>query len=352
MAAVFTLHPLCGVNAVKDGGEPADDVFRIAFGSCAHQGKPQPVWDAIAGDQPDVMLMLGDNIYADTEDPELMAQKYAQMEAIEGFARLRKRCKLIGIWDDHDYGCNDAGREYPMKATSRELMLRFFREEPGSPRWTRPDGIYASYLFGPEGRRVQVILLDTRWNREALCHVSPETYEKQRAPARLGPYLPHADGKAAFLGEAQWAWLEACLQQPAELRLIASSIQVWSDYSAWECWANFPHEQERLLQLLDQHRVEGVFFISGDTHWAEFSRLERKMAYPLWELTSSGLTEEWPNVSPNRNRMGHAFWAANYGLLDIHWDGPQAPHLTASIKDAQGHLRIQNTFLLKDLRHP
>jgi alkaline phosphatase D len=50
----------------------ADDepLSRIAFGSCANQDHPQPVWDAIVVTQPELFLFLGDNVYADTEDME------------------------------------------------------------------------------------------------------------------------------------------------------------------------------------------------------------------------------------------------------------------------------------------
>ena len=38
---------------------------RILFGSCARQNNPQPIWDAIVAEKPDVFLMIGDNIYGD-----------------------------------------------------------------------------------------------------------------------------------------------------------------------------------------------------------------------------------------------------------------------------------------------
>jgi alkaline phosphatase D len=324
--------------------------FRIAFGSCAHQAKQQPIWDAILQDKPDVFILLGDNIYGDTEDMDLMARKYDQFNAIPGFQKLRSNTRLIGTWDDHDYGMNDAGKEYPEKESSRRLMLSFFQEPEESPRWTQPGGVYAAYLFQHGDKTIQVILLDTRWDRDPLLAVTREEFQSERAPLQMGPYIPHTEAGPRMLGEEQWQWLEAQLQQPADLRIIGSSIQVLTDYSGWECWANFPAEQQRLLDLLHTHQVEGVFLVSGDTHWAEFSRIHRASAYPLWELTSSGLTEEWKDVSPNLNRVGPFTWSANYGLLEVMWGTP-APYLTASIKNTEGALQFQNTLLLKDLSY-
>jgi choline dehydrogenase len=34
---------------------------RIGFGSCANEGRPQPIWDAILARQCDLFLFLGDN---------------------------------------------------------------------------------------------------------------------------------------------------------------------------------------------------------------------------------------------------------------------------------------------------
>ena len=61
----------------------ADQVIqRIAFGSCAHQDKPQPIWKSIAAAKPDVFLFLGDNIYGDSEDIAVIRRKYDQLNAI------------------------------------------------------------------------------------------------------------------------------------------------------------------------------------------------------------------------------------------------------------------------------
>src|SRR6266851_3009956 len=79
---------------------------RIAFGSCNRESLPQPLWSPILETRPDLWIWLGDNIYADTEDMEVMRQKYARQLANEGYRQLRASVPVIGIWDDHDYGAN------------------------------------------------------------------------------------------------------------------------------------------------------------------------------------------------------------------------------------------------------
>ena len=87
----------------------------IAFGACAHENKPQPIWDAIVNTKPDLFIFAGDNIYADTEDMEVMKAKYAKLAAKPGYKSLLETCPVLATWDDHDFGVNDGGKHYSMK---------------------------------------------------------------------------------------------------------------------------------------------------------------------------------------------------------------------------------------------
>jgi len=337
------------LNLTGLGTPPKATIHRLVFGSCANQEVEQPIWDAINADKPDVVVMLGDNIYGDSENPADLESKYQKLAAIPGFIQMREQSQLVAIWDDHDYGMNDSGRSYPAKNESRKLFLHFFNVPFNSPRWDQEGGIYTSYYWGEPGQRVQLLLIDTRWDRDDLKTVSQSEYENGRSKAQMGPYRPNFDVGAHMISEAQWQWLEAELQKPADVRIFGSGIQIFSDYSGWECWANFPEDQDRLLSLLNKHKVENFILISGDTHWAEAIRLDREGAYPLWEFTSSGLTQEWEQVSPNKNRMGPTYYRANYGVIDFDWEAAH-PSITISIKDKLGAIRIQNTLRLEDLK--
>ena len=304
---------------------------RIAFGSCAHQDKDQPIWSDIMASQPELFVFLGDNIYGDSENPEVLAAKYAKLAAKPGFSSLRQQIEVIATWDDHDYGRNDAGRDYPSKEASRKLLLDFFGEPASSERRTRPDGIYTSYLYGESGQKVQVILLDLRWNRSAITRIQDPQRQQDRAAEDRGPYDVSLSAEAELLGERQWAWLEQQLQVEADVRIIGSSIQLLAEFTGWETWANFPKERQRFIELLERYQTEPIVIISGDVHWAEFSRIdETANGWPLLELTSSGITEEWPQISPNRHRVGEAFAVANFGLIEIDWSSRTWPQLTLS----------------------
>ena len=47
--------------------------------------------------------------------------------------------------------------------------------------------------------------------------------------------------------------------------------------------------------------------------------LDLNTPYPIWDLTSSGLTEVWPVLPPNALRVGDALRENNFGLIDIDW---------------------------------
>jgi alkaline phosphatase D len=342
----FALAVLLLAHAARaDVVLPADTLLtRVAFGSCGKEDKPQPIWDAVLAARPQAFVFLGDNIYGDTRDPAVLAAKYARLGAIEGFARLRAQVPLFATWDDHDYGENDAGAEYPMKEASRAAFLRFWGEPADSPR-ARRDGIYDARVFGPPGKRVQLILLDLRWNRTPIT-VDPrwgtyEAYERwarreaRRAPdaPMPGPYARNPDPAASMLGEAQWAWLEAQLREPAEVRLIGSSLQVLADFPGWEAWINYPRDQARLFDAIRRSGARGVVFLSGDTHYGELTVLDANVPYPMHDLTSSGLTEEWHVAVPNALRVGAAHRVANFGLVEVDWD---ARRIALSLRDVDG----------------
>jgi len=345
-AAALAVAPAAKA-AILDAPHPALDkpLTRIAFGSCAKEDKEQPIWEAIFAAKPDLFVFLGDNIYADTRDPKVMAAKYATLAAKPHFKRLRDTIPVVAIWDDHDFGENDAGGDYPMKAESRRQFCDFWDEPADSPRRAR-DGVFAAYVFGPQGQRVQIILPDLRWNRTPLAEKTFKGGYKAWATASglagkltPGPYERMPDLDATIIGEPQWAWLESQLAQPADLRIFGSSLQVLADFAGWESWINYARDHQRLLDAIRRHKADRLICISGDTHYAEVSRLDVNVPYPMWDVTSSGLTEVWPVTPPNALRVSEVLRERNFGMIEIDWSSP-APKVTTRIHDEKGALRI------------
>jgi alkaline phosphatase D len=314
----------------------ADDALRrIAFGSCIDQTKPQPIWDTVLADRPDLYIFGGDNVYA-SEQPwsaVKLAQAYAQLDEVPGLVRLRETVPHMAIWDDHDYGLNDGGAEFGHKNGSKAAFLRFWQVPPSDPRHAR-EGLYSSAMFGPEGRRVQVILLDTRWFRSAL---KPSDDRGKPGKER---YLPDADPAKTMLGDAQWRWLEEQLRQPAELRLLVSSIQVVAEGHGWERWGISPSNATP-VPIDRGHPSAGVVFLSGDRHVGALYREPTGTPYPFYELTSSGITHTWRDAAEaGPNRLGELFTQLHYGVVDIDWARADC----RALKDIRGASSAANSF--------
>ena len=316
-------------------------VETILFGSCIKQDQPIPILNTILAHKPDVFVFLGDNIYADTEDMKVMSEKYAQLGAEPLFRRLRIVSRILAIWDDHDYGVNDGGASYPKRAESEKLFLDFWDEPVASPRRGRA-GIYSTALFGPEGRRLQIILLDTRYFRSPL---------KKGAKRVGGAWIPDSDPEKTMLGEEQWEWLEVQLKKPAEIRIIASGIQCIAQDAGQETWSNLPHERLRLLKLIETTGAHGCLLISGDRHWSELSMTDENAPYPIYDLTSSALNQKHPRGTPTENRFRISpttYHEENFGAIRIDWASDE-PTIALEIRDIQDRTRIRQTLKLSDL---
>ena len=151
-----------------------------------------------------------------------------------------------------------------------------------------------------------------------------------------------------MLGQAQWRWLEERLSEPADVRLVVSSIQVVADGHGWERWGNFPHEREYLYALIRLTRAQGVVLLSGDRHVGGLYREAGGTAYPLYEMTSSGITHTWREAAEaGPNRLGDLFTDLHYGTVDIDWD---ARSLQLALRDITGVTRRSQGIAFDALR--
>ncbi len=344
IAAVAGLAGCAAPEQQRDGPSDADGALqRIAFGSCIDQTRPQPIWDTVLATRPELFIFGGDNVYA-SEQPwsaAKLSKAYAMQDAVPGFARLRSTVPHMAIWDDHDYGVNDGGAEFAEKVASKEAFMRFWRLPADDPRRSR-EGLYHSQVFGPPGKRVQVIVPDLRWFR------SPWKVTDERGKAGKERYVPDADPGKTMLGEAQWRWFEEQLRQPAEVRLIFSSIQVIVEGHGWERWGNLPLERQRLYRLIADTRAQGVVFLSGDRHIGAIYRESTGIPYPLYEMTASGFTHTWRDASEaGPNRLGELFRELHFGSVEIDW---QAQALQLALRDIAGDVTRSQLIRFNELK--
>lgn len=313
----------------------------IAFGSCNNQRLPQIQWAPMLAKTPQLLLMMGDNVYGDLDaaGPEHLAVAYGELARSEAFQDFASRVPILATWDDHDFGANDRSKTYEHRRDAQQQFLSFWEADAQDVRWRR-DGVYHSRLFGPEGRRVQVIMLDLRTFRSEMTR----GYDLHRnAPG----YAPQLDASAQMLGEDQWRWLENQLRQPAEVRLLVSSLQLIGD--GGENWKHLPLERRRLFDLITATEAQGVMVLSGDVHTGAFYRFNRNTPYPLYEFTSSSLNQGRRGVVMEEPYLieGGVYQDSNFGMVAIDWERGQ---ITVRLHSLDGAVVRSRTVQLDELR--
>lgn len=286
------------------------DELLIAFGSCNKQQLDQSYWNQIAVHKPYAWIWLGDIVYADTDDMRKLHQMYKAQKRNTYYRSFADSCMILGIWDDHDYGLNDGGKNFSAKAESKVALFDFLDVPDNNPSRNR-EGAYQSYELKHHGIILKVLLLDTRYFRDELV---PDLSGNNR-------YLKASEG--SILGEEQWIWLEEELKHSkADFHILATGIQLIPSQHGFEKWGNFPKERAKIIHLLEKYNPPGVILISGDRHIAEISQLETSMKQgKLTEITSSGLTHSYEQNSTQKEkndyRIGELYSEKNYGLLSF-----------------------------------
>lgn len=322
---------------------------KIAFGSCSGEfdlENPE-IFKTIDALEPDAFVWLGDVVYADQlgglgyqpTDPEIWRQKFIDMKAKDGYLQLRTNRRVLGIWDDHDYGMDNGNKHNPYKEFARQVFLEFIDEEPNSPRWTRRGGIYEAYTieatYGSK-RSVKLILLDVRFSADEW----------------------RDDGDS--LGEEQWEWLAYQLTTPGDLTLICSGIQVMAEDRFGLTDRLHTLSRERLYGLIEG--IPNVMLLTGDVHMSEIM-LNPCLHYPVYEVTSSGLTHTVYTTfgffhliithmfMPYTYNIGHRVTVKNFALITIDW-GLESSNVTLEILDSQGTVQLFHSFDLSSLSKP
>ena len=313
-------------TAAGPGAGPRD--FRVYLGSCAYTethtrggspyGDELHVFDAMAARMaadplPHFMLWLGDNLYlrnasrsgapADFSSAELMRERYREVRAKPFLQKLLAATHHYAIWDDHDYGPNNADRHFPLKGES----LRLFRSY-----WPNPDS-GAAGVPGTSARfrqeDVDFFLLDGRFHRDS-----------EKAPA---------DPAKAMFGAAQVRWLKEGLERStAAFKVVASGSQLLSQNAngVTSGWHSYEGERRPFLEWLAASRIPGVILLSGDRHNTQVFRLDREGAAPVFEFSCSPLTSKLAALSAVERENPRlvaelAVERRNFGTLEFSREG-------------------------------
>ena len=292
--------------------------YKFGLGSCLDQDREQSIWSSIKKEELDGFIFLGDNVYGDLPNGKLLKMERAyQIQKKRLPSWLMDKKEILAIWDDHDFGLNDGGGDYPYKKDAEKMFLNFWNIPQTDLRRNR-EGIYFKQTKEIEGTKVEIIGLDTRYFRSKL-------------KGKKNAYEQNNDSKATILGQDQWAWLEASISNSiADVIVILSSIQILATNHPYEKWDNFPLERKRLLEILANASIDkSIIAVTGDRHKSGIYQNENFL-----EITASSL-----NKSASKGKetdpllIGKTYPMKNYGLLNIE---PSKNKITVSIHDKNG----------------
>ena len=301
--------------------------FTFATGSCAYineekydrpgdpYGGNYEIFPSIAAKQPDMMLWLGDNIYL--RDPDWGSKsgiyhRYSHMRALPELQALWSTCPHYAIWDDHDFGPNDADRSFIHKDWTLEAFELFW----GNPSYGLPGmpGITSQFSFVD----VDFFLMDNRYFRSNY-ELNSENHQ--------------------IWGEEQVDWLiEALKYSKAPYKFVATGGQFLSDAPLYENHAQYPEERAEVIRRIADERIKGVVFLTGDRHHTELSKLTFPNGIDVYDLTVSPLTSKSYDHSqePNTLRVENTIVGQrNFATVTV--DGPRKERkLTIRCFDSEG----------------
>jgi len=304
---------------------PAPD-FSFLTGSCAYfnepvydrPGKPyggdSSIFETMAKENAAFTLWLGDNWY--TREPDYFSEwglsyRASRDRSLTVLQNLLKKMPQYAIWDDHDYGPNDADKSYILKEPSRSVFMKY---------WANPSygfngqGIYSKITWND----VDIFMMDDRWYRSN--DKMPDSISGQ----------PNKDKK--MYGEEQMEWLKNSLLFSNKLseisfRIIATGSQVLNSYSPYDCLRHFPAEFNELLNFISDNKINGVLFLTGDRHHSEIIKMDRKETYPLYDITvspfTSGIGKTHGAELHNPTRIGKEIDEQNYARFSLTGKGNQ-----------------------------
>jgi alkaline phosphatase D len=259
--------------------------FSFLTGGCSYfnepiydrPGKPyggdSSIFETMAKENAAFMLWTGDAWYSREVDYFSewgLWYRASHDRAVPVLQKFLRSMPQFAMWDDHDYGPNNIGKNYILKDVSRNVFNKYFCN-PSSGE--NGQGIYTMNSWGD----VDIFMTDDRWWR---------SHDELK---------DSVDGKPnkdkTMLGAQQMEWLKnSLLYSNATFKIIAVGSQVLNPVSTYETWWKFPAEYEEIMNFIKEYKINGVIFLTGDRHHSEIIKMDRPGTYPLYDITVSPLT--------------------------------------------------------------
>ena len=250
-------------------GQTAPSTLRLGVISCIDDGYTTQfkIWDELVKQRPEYVLMIGDNVYADRSSngdaievtPQTLWERYLDTRLSLPFFFHQKLIPVHSLWDDHDYGVNNGGAEFPHKDASKEIFETFFAQSLSTETWSKSFGVGGLLSMGD----FNLYFLD-------------------------GRYFRSKDPAGQHLGTDQHKWLIKSLKEETQPSFLIKGDQFFGGYHRFESFeGNHPQEFNTFVADLKALGTP-ITFLSGDRHLSEIMQFPRSMfGLPTFEITSS-----------------------------------------------------------------
>lgn len=315
--------------------------FSFATGSCAYINESQydrpgtpygsnyQIFNQIYNAKPNFMLWLGDNLYlreADWNSTTGIQHRYTHAHSLPELQPVWGSMHHYFIWDDHDYGTDNSDRSFWMKKTTNKIFKTFYP----NPNYIFEEGITGFFDWAD----CDFFLLDNRYWR------SPDNRTDLENPT--------------ILGEAQLQWLiDALSYSKASFKFVAMGGQFLNPLKKGETYSNIaPKEKQYIIDKIQELKIEGVIFLTGDVHHTELSKLDLPNAYPLYDLTVSPFTSGVAGRGAEDNPLqvnGTLIKEHNFAKIEV-FGTLKERTLRINILNSNGELKWSNEIKAADLK--
>jgi alkaline phosphatase D len=294
---------------------------RFAFGSCVgyHGFDSAPTWAEMATRTNfDLLLMLGDNHYANSTDPKVLGEYFGAQRRLAAYREIALRVPQYAIWDNHDYAPEPCDRT----AKDQERSLRVFGDYWPNPSSGEPENRGVYHKFSRAG--VEFFMLDDRYYRS--------------------PDKDPDDGSKTLLGERQLAWLKRGLAQSrARVKVLGSGCE-WESHGPKNSWATFKRERDEIFKFIQDHGINGVILLSGDRHFTAAYQVMGKFI----EVTSGPLGSSNAETRPTPEMFYYGGKGKFFCIFDIDTVGEQ-PAVTLEVYRTGDGLVHRRAFSWKEV---
>jgi len=332
---------------------PAPD-FAFLAGSCNYindsiydrpgtpYGKQTDIFRTMAATGADFMIWLGDNTYlreADYSSQSGIKYRYEHTRRNKDLQKLLGTKNNYAIWDDHDFGPNDANSSFELKDYSTQMFKQFW----GNKYFGQDgQGVYSKFSYSD----CEFFLLDNRTFRDESSLSEQAVVSK------------------TMLGNKQLQWLKNSLKfSRASFKFVCIGGQVLNEHTEKESYNLYKSEREEIISFISNNNISGVIFLSGDRHHSEIIRRDRNYGsksdtnyYPLYDITSSPLTsgtDDILNIPEKDNPMRvNGTLAVDQNFCNFNISGmPGERKLLVRCMDRNSKMLFELTLYQSDLQN-